>query len=142
MFTQADSVTRHCCISKVFVRLSKCILARSTHNILDNDQQNLWMSRSTYWRILDACKARTLRRLTCVDYYQAAGKEAFLTLSEMLDHFEDGHDTRVADAMSKLRDAQFYLESSYSIHVKTESKVASHCSTFGLSMENKEYDFA
>ncbi|PIC20799.1 hypothetical protein B9Z55_025867 [Caenorhabditis nigoni] len=103
------------------------------------NQTHLTLSKSSIYRILDACVATKRKSTTCVDYFIANGMEAFEGLQKIVDAWID-EGLEDLDTLKKLKisllESVQYLRTDFRLHVKPSSRVADHCAKFALSDPN------
>jgi hypothetical protein len=124
---EISTTIRKLCNKRIIIQYSKYLAER--------DETDLWLCESTYYKILEACAAKTRKSQFGIDSFTYAGEEAFQDLEEVCEiltgHGADSEQIEYIKA--GLKDGRIYFKTDYQHHVTTESRVSDHCFAFSLS---------
>jgi hypothetical protein len=102
----------------------------------ETDQENMAMSNSSYRDMLKAISANTRATLFCVDNKVAASEDGMDDILRMLVELkEDGiiDEGKANEMKIRIHEIRGYLRTNFKLHVKTESKIPTHCVNYALS---------
>uniref|UniRef100_A0AC34FQ37 C2H2-type domain-containing protein n=1 Tax=Panagrolaimus sp. ES5 TaxID=591445 RepID=A0AC34FQ37_9BILA len=122
--------------NKMRIQRSSQILRMYKGKAAEEGETHLLLPDSTMYGILQKCYATQSKSLTCVDYYIAAGLEAFDKLAEVVTRWYEKQLVEADTAASlkkRLQQGQNYLRTDFKVNLALHSNVLSHCLRFALS---------
>lgn len=114
------------------IMVSERIFMQYERYMKEQNRTDLLLSRSSLLRILHFCTATKRKQLQGLDYYNFQMSHGFENLFDTIAKL--GMSTEwVRKIVQQLKDAKHYLKADYKLHVKHQSRIATHCSAWSLS---------